>query len=133
MKSKKPTSKPIVPSPECRVCGLASEAEGQSCPSCMVMHQELIDLAVKRAAMIRYAPFYFCEVISFYRNWLRENRRQRALKRAKIIAEWLDKNKRNKAYQDIHLRFIEFLESRLISQAEAKVEEMSKILEKRRV
>ncbi len=114
---------------------MESEAEGQLCPSCVVMHQELIDLAVKRSFMIRYAPLYFCEVISLYRNWLRENRRQRALKRAKIIAEWLDKNKRNKAkkkrYQDIHLRFIEFLESRLISQAEAKVEEMFEILEKR--
>ena len=135
MKGKKLTSKPKVQSPECRVCGLASEAEGKFCPSCAVMHQETIDLVVKRSVMIRYARMYFYDAVCLYRLWLIENRRQRMFKRAKIIAGWLDRNKRNKAvkrrYQDLHLRFVEFVESPFTLQAEKKVEEMFELLKKR--
>ena len=135
MKGKKPTSKPIVPSPECRVCGLASEAEGQLCPSCTATHQELIDLVVKRSVMIRYARMYFYDAVCLYRLWLIEKRQQRMFKRARIIARWLDRNKRNKAvkkrYQDLHLRFVEFVESPFTLQAEKKVEEMLELLKKR--
>lgn len=135
MKGKKPTNKPKVQSPECRVCGMASEAEGQLCPSCAVMHQELIDLVVKRSIMIRYARMYFYDAVCLYRLWLIEKRWQRVHRRAKVIDEWFGKNRRNKAEEErfwkLHWMFAEYLLSPLISQAEAKVEEMFKLLEER--
>src|ERR1044072_929694 len=134
MKGKKPTNKPVVPSPECPVCGLASEAEGQYCPSCAKTHQQIIDIVLHRSIMIRYARIYFYDAVSLYRLWLLAGRRQRLLRRANLIADWLYKNKYKKAkkkrYQDLHLLFVEFVASPLISQAEKKLEEMVKLLEK---
>lgn len=57
------------------------------------------------------------------------------LKRADVIADWLDGNKHNKAkkqkYRDLHVMFLEFLALFPTSQAEEKVEEMLKVLENR--
>jgi hypothetical protein len=137
MKRKKPKSKPgpVAQSPECPACGLASEAEGQICHSCAVVYQEIIDLALKRSAMIRYAPFHFYEVICLYRIWQRNNRRQRVLKRAEVIDHWFGINRHKKSekkrFWALHMMFTEFLASTLISQAEEKVEEMFKMLERR--
>ena len=135
MKRKKPTDKPVVPPPECPVCGQTSEAEGQLCPSCMVMHQELVEIILKRSAMIRYARMYFYDAVCLYRLWLIENRRQKVHRRAKVIDEWFGKNRHNKAeeerFWELHWMFAEYLLSPLISQAEKKVEEMFEILEKR--
>ena len=133
MKGKKPPNKLKVQPPECRVCGLQSKAEGQFCTSCEATHQELVALAVKRSLVIRYAPLYFYEAICLYQNWLRENKWLRVLRRARVIAEWLDKNKHNKTrrrrYQELHLLFVEFVSSFLTSHAEKKLEEMEEIFE----
>lgn len=137
MKKKKPKSKPcpIAQSPQCRVCGLASEAEGQFCHSCLVIHQDLVDLIFKRSAMIRYAPLHYCDAVSLYELWLRENRRQRVLNGATVIDAWFGRNRHNKAeekrFWELYILFTEFLNSILISQAEERLEEMFKVLERR--
>ena len=133
MKRKKPASKSI--SPECPGCGLAPEAEGKFCHSCAVIHDELVDIALKRSVMIRYARMHFYDAICIYRLWLLDNRRKRLFQRVNVIADWLDRNKRNKAekkgYEELHLLFLEFLSVRLVSLGEKKLEEMFKVLERR--
>lgn len=79
--------------------------------------------------------YIFYDAISLYRIWLHENRWRRLLKRANVIAHWLDRNKHNKAkkekYRDLHGMFVEFVTSTLISDAEERVEEMFGVLEGR--
>lgn len=123
------------PMSKCPNCALPSETHDKLCHSCTAIFQGFVELTLKRSIMIRYAPLYFYDAICLYRSWLNENRWKRLLKRARVIADWLDRNKRNKAqkkkYQDLHVMFVEFLASPFTSQAEEQVEEMFKMLESR--
>lgn len=118
---------------KCPNCGDVSETKDQFCNSCEVIHQVIIDVLLHRLRSIRYKPLYFYDGVCLYRLWQIGSRRQRVLKRAGVIADWLDRNKHNKAqkekYRDLHVMFIEFVASFPSSQAEKKVGEMLRVLE----
>lgn len=136
MQAMEPTNVPedIIEDAACPNCGLASETNDQFCDSCSVEYQQIIDIVLKRLRICRRAPLYFLEAVCLYRNWRREHRRQRVLNRALLIDAWVGRNRHNEAeeerFWELHTLFTEFLCSALISQAEEKLEEMFKVLER---
>ena len=143
MKKKKPKSKPvpIAQSPTCPNCGHASEKTDVFCASCESTYQSIIELLLKRAKMVRYAPRYFINAIALYCLWQLASRRERVVQRGHIIDKWfgqnkqaiqMDNTKRQREFIKLHDMFTDFVMcSTLISEAEEKLEAMFKILERR--
>ena len=109
--------------------------DGQPCQSCTQIHQDLVDIVFNRLVMIRYAPIYFYDATSLYRLWLLHNRWLKVRWRAKVIDDWFGRNRHNEAekerFLELHLLFTEYVYTPLITEAEEKVDEMFRILERR--
>ena len=143
MKKKKPESKPvpIAQSPTCPNCGHASEKADVFCASCESIYQAIIEILLKRARMIRYAPFYFYDAVCLYSMWQVASRRERVIQKGHIINKWfgqnrqaiqMDNTKRQREFIKLHDMFTDFvMHTALLSQAEEKLEAMFKILERR--
>ena len=142
MKKKKPGSKPvpIAQSPTCPNCGHASEKTDVFCASCESTYQAIIELLLKRARMIRYAPFHFYDAVCLYSMWQVASRRERVIQRGHIINKWFGQNrqaikmyntKRQRKFLKLHAMFTDFLTPPIIiSEAEKKLEAMFEVLEK---
>ena len=143
MKRKKTKSKPdsTVQSLICPNCEHESEVKDQFCGSCETTYQAIIELLLKRAKMMRYAPIYFIDAIALYILWQLASRRERVINRGYIIDKWfgqnrsaihMDNTKRQREFIKLHDMFTDFvMRTALLSEAEEKLEAMFKIIKRR--